>query len=142
MNVGQLVSAGQLIAFCGSTGNSTEPHCHFEVMINDNAVNPGLFVPGLLAAETAAGGGSGSSNGTADLDGGHINFEVNVDFAKPVRDLINQLVDTIAPGLSLIKSSVYKVFMALLTMDLCLGLMFRGFTDAPENKNEDLARTA
>ncbi|MES2774778.1 MAG: peptidoglycan DD-metalloendopeptidase family protein [Bacteroidota bacterium] len=37
VTVGQLVTAGQTIAFVGSSGNSSNPHLHFEV--NRNAVN-------------------------------------------------------------------------------------------------------
>lgn len=37
---GQMVAQGQVIAYCGSTGNSTGPHCHFEVREGGEPVEP------------------------------------------------------------------------------------------------------
>jgi len=37
---GTNVTRGQVVAKCGSTGNSTGNHCHFEVRLNGTAVSP------------------------------------------------------------------------------------------------------
>lgn len=41
---GTVVSRGQVIAYAGSTGNSTGPHCHFAVRINGVYVNPAPYL--------------------------------------------------------------------------------------------------
>lgn len=42
---GQHVDQGSMIALMGSTGNSTGSHCHYEVRIHGEAVDPMYFLP-------------------------------------------------------------------------------------------------
>ena len=44
INVGDVVTKGQVIAKMGSTGRSTGPHVHYEILHNNKQINPLKFV--------------------------------------------------------------------------------------------------
>ena len=42
---GQYVSKGAVVAYAGSTGYSTGPHCHFEVRLHGELTEPLNYLP-------------------------------------------------------------------------------------------------
>lgn len=50
---GQRVKRGDIIAEVGSTGRSTSPHCHYEIHIEGQAVNPMRYILGDGSTELA-----------------------------------------------------------------------------------------
>jgi murein DD-endopeptidase MepM/ murein hydrolase activator NlpD len=51
VRAGQSVKRGEVIGWVGSTGKSTGPHCHYEVLVNNNHVDPVYFFYNDLNAE-------------------------------------------------------------------------------------------
>ncbi len=45
VHVGQAVAQGDPVIFVGSTGNSTGPHLHLEVLVNSSPRNPRAYLP-------------------------------------------------------------------------------------------------
>jgi murein DD-endopeptidase MepM/ murein hydrolase activator NlpD len=48
LRIGDRISAGQTIGYCGNTGHSFGPHLHFETRVNGEAKNPINFINPLV----------------------------------------------------------------------------------------------
>lgn len=137
VEAGQSVAQGQVIAYAGSTGNSTGPHCHFEVLPNGiygDPVDPGLYVPGLLDMEKALGGGNGGGAAPQDAHGAVKDWVVANDFAKPIRDVIEKLTELITKALDILKTHVAKIFFILVSIDIALAAMLKAMRSTEEDR--------
>lgn len=48
VKTGQIITRGDIVAYVGSTGNSTGPHSHYEIWKNKKSVNPRPFIEGRM----------------------------------------------------------------------------------------------
>ncbi len=62
VKVGMMVKRGQKIAEVGTSGRSTGPHLHFEVMLAGVQQNPARFLAGQVASPTMVADASASSS--------------------------------------------------------------------------------
>jgi hypothetical protein len=69
VTAGQNVSAGTIVGWEGTTGNSTGPHLHFEVRVNGKDVNPMPYLTGSAVVPASTTGDQVISNPFSAITG-------------------------------------------------------------------------
>ena len=125
VQVGQAVGQGQVIAMCGSTGNSTGPHCHFEVEVNGDVVSPYLF----LDPDGHMPPYGGNDFAKSDFNFLPMDFNAANDIAKPMKDETDAVVEACLKAMKILREKLSGLLIALMTIDLTLAAIWQMFRD-------------
>lgn len=119
---GQIVMAGQLVAFSGNTGWSTGAHVHVELRVNGSPVDP---MPLLLQSgwDITGEASPGDYYNNSDYDETLWNFGDFLDVAKLFREILNEFANYWSKGLVFLQEDLSYYLIVFMTIDLTLALL-------------------
>lgn len=127
VTVGQSVAAGETIGWQGNTGIGTGVHLHFEIRDPfGNAIDPATMVPDL--------GAYVSGYGPSSPEGRFVKWELLNDFANPIKEILDGVVELITKGLKALQDYVAGLFFVLCLIDIAVGAMGKVLSPTSEDK--------
>ncbi|MBQ8699406.1 MAG: M23 family metallopeptidase [Schwartzia sp.] len=127
VDYGDIVNKGDVVAYSGSTGNSTGPHLHLTIYYggqgDERTIDPAAYFTNLTAG-SGSGSGGGAYQKAMDRTS-DVNIQLKIDAAKPIREVIETIVKAATTGLHLLETGgIRNLFTILITIDLALALIF------------------
>lgn len=134
VNVGDNVKKGDVIALSGSTGKSTGPHMHIELVINGEHKDPYAFYTGAgWTLEGAVPYEEGNPSDGKKYEDEVIDFQSYFELSFEAADTFAKILVAITKAINLIQSHIIALLLSLITLDLIIRYTYSIFTNNKES---------
>lgn len=134
VNVGDNVKKGDVIALSGSTGKSTGPHMHIELVINGEHKDPYAFYTGAgWTLEGSVPYEEGNPENGKNYQDEVIDFQSYFELSFEAADTFAKILVAITKAINLIQSHIIALLLSLITLDLIIRYTYSIFTNNKES---------